>query len=250
MFGSSFEMMLDGMDAEAQKRLADGVLSQVGVNTLPLSVTRLAGLATDTRNLDWSMALGLTDRVPITPRAQQGLLPIIQGDERTTALGAMGSKIGLNPFKVDYALEAFGGSLFSSVVRNLSNNPVNLEKSDLPIYGRFFVSSKAATEGSEMFYDDLTKAQEADKSFRKAVQLGNTSVAEKILTDNTQLIAQKQQIEAMAAQISEMNSLILTIANDETLSPEGKREYINNIRSAQKEIFAAYAEFKKRSGLK
>lgn len=250
MFGSSLEMILDGMDADAQKRFADGVLSQVGINTLPLTVTSIAGLATDTRNLDWSMALGLTDRVPITPRAQQGLLPIIQGDERTTALGAMGSKIGLNPFKVDYALDAFGGSLFSSVVRNLSNNPVNLEKSDLPIYGRFFVSSKASTEGSEMFYDDLTKAQEADKSFRRAVQLGNVSVAEKILTANTQLIAQKQQIEAMAAQISEMNSLILTIANDETLSPEGKREYINNIRSAQQEIFAAYAEFKKRSGLK
>ena len=245
MFGSSVEMMLDGMDAEAGKRFADGVLSQVGINTLPLSLTKLAGLATDTRNLDWSMALGLTDRIPITPRGQEGLLPIVQGNERTTPFGQMASEIGINPFKADYVLETAGGSLFSSIVRNLGDSPVKLEKSDIPIFGRYFVSSKSPTEGSEMFYNDLKDAQEADKSFRKAAQFGNAEDAKKILEEYKNVIVLRKALEAVSAQISEMNSLMLTIVNDDTLSPEGKRQYLDNLRKQQQEIFMAYANVRK-----
>jgi hypothetical protein len=245
MFGSSVEMMLDGMDAEAGKRFADGVLSQVGINTLPLSLTKLAGLATDTRNLDWSMALGLTDRIPITPRGQEGLLPIVQGNERTTPFGQMASEIGINPFKADYVLETAGGSLFSSIVRNLGDSPVKLEKSDIPIFGRYFVSSKSPTEGSEMFYNDLKDAQEADKSFRKAAQFGNAEDAKKILEEYKNVIVLRKPLEAVSAQISEMNSLMLTIVNDDTLSPEGKRQYLDNLRKQQQEIFMAYANVRK-----
>ncbi len=245
MFGSSVEMMLDGMDTAAQKRFADGILSQVGINTLPLTIGKIAGLVADTRNMDWSMALGLTERIPITPRGQQGLMPIVQGNERTTPFGRMAAQAGFNPFKADFALEAAGGSLFSSVVRNLGDGPVKLEKSDLPIFGRYFVSSKTPTEGSEMFYKDLKKAQEADKSFRKAAEFGDAVAAEKILTENAQIIGLKKMLEATSAQISEMNSLMLTIVNDDTISPEGKRQYLDNIRKAQQEIFMAYANARK-----
>lgn len=245
MFGSSVEMMLDGMDAEAGKRFADGILSQVGINTLPLSLTKIAGLATDTRNLDWSMALGLTDRIPITPRGQEGLLPIIQGNERTTPVGQLASQVGVNPFKADYALEMAGGSLFSSIVRSLSDSPVQLEKSDIPIFGRYFVSSKSPTEGSEMFYKDLKEAQEADKSFRKAAEFGKAAEAQKILNESQNIIALRKPLEAVSAQISEMNSLMLTIVNDDTISPEGKRQYLDNLRKQQQQIFMAYATARK-----
>jgi hypothetical protein len=245
MFGSSVEMMLDGMDAEAGKRFADGILSQVGINTLPLSLTKLAGLATDTRNLDWSMALGLTDRIPITPRGQEGLMPIVQGNERTTPVGELAAQARINPYKADYVLEMAGGSLFSSIVRSLSDRPVQLEKSDIPIFGRYFVSSKSPTEGSEMFYKDLKEAQEADKSFRKAAEFGKAAEAESILEENQRVIALRKPLEAVSAQISEMNSLMLTIINDDTISPEGKRQYLDNIRKQQQEIFAAYATARK-----
>ena len=245
MFGSSVEMMLDGMDTEAQKRFADGVLSQVGINTLPLSLTKLAGLATDTRNLDWSMALGMTDRIPITPRGQEGLLPAVQGNERTTQVGEFAAQAGVNPFKADYVLEMAGGSLFSSIVRSLGDRPVQLEKSDIPIFGRYFVSSKSPTEGSEMFYKDLRDAQGADKSFRKAVEFGKATEAETILKENQRIIALRKPLEAVSAQISEMNSLMLTIVNDDTISPEGKRQYLDNIRKQQQQIFAAYATARK-----
>ena len=191
------------------------------------------------------MALGLTDRIPITPRGQEGLLPAVQGNERTTQVGEFAAQAGVNPFKADYVLEMAGGSLFSSIVRSLGDRPVQLEKSDIPIFGRYFVSSKSPTEGSEMFYKDLRDAQGADKSFRKAVEFGKATEAETILKENQRIIALRKPLEAVSAQISEMNSLMLTIVNDDTISPEGKRQYLDNIRKQQQQIFAAYATARK-----
>lgn len=250
MFGSSVEMLLDGMDKDAQKRFADGVLSQVGINMIPLTAQKLAGLATNTRNVDMSLLasslMGDTSRrVPITPRGQEGLDPRIQGNERTTALGLAAGQAGFNPFMADYIMEGATGNLFTSAMRNAFDTKSALEKSDKPIFGRFFVSSKAPTEGSEMFYKDLEAAKNADKSFKKAASFGKIEEAQSILKEHQILIGMRPFLDQFSAKISELNSLMLTIMNDDTISAEGKRQYINNLRKAQSEMFMQYAAARK-----
>jgi len=243
--GSTVEAFLDGFGPEDRKRLADGFIGQVGINLIPLYAQRLAGMATGQRNVNVSTMLGMEESIPITPRGQEGLDPRIQGNERTSPLALAAGQAGMNPFMVDYALETVGGHLFSSIIRNMGDKPVQLEKSDLPVFGRFFVSSKAPTEGSDMFYRDLQDAKNADRSFNKAAQLGKIEEAKSILKENQQLIGMRSMLESFSAEISEQNSLMLTIMNDDSISPEAKRQYINNLRKAQQERFMQYAKLRK-----
>lgn len=238
IYGSSVEAMLDGLDDGAKKRFVDGFTSQVGMNVMPLKLQQLFGAFTGTRN-----PLSLGPSIPITPQSQRGLDPMVMGNERTSPLArTLADNQGINPFMTDYLVEAAGGNFFSSIVRGIGQNDVKLEKTDVPVFGRFFTKDANATEGSGLFYEDIRRAQELDKSIKKAIKIGDVESARKLLAKDEEILAIKKPLEAMAARIAKNNNFINTIAMDDSFSPESKREFINNLRQDNNELFKEYAK--------
>jgi hypothetical protein len=208
------------------------------MNPMPLKLQQLFGAFTGTRN-----PLSFGDKIPITPQGQKGLDPMVMGNERTSPLArGLADNQGINPFMTDYLVEAAGGNFFSSIVRGIGRNDVKLEKTDIPVFGRFFTKDANATEGSSLFYDDIRRAQELDKSVKKAIKIGDVDKARELLAKDEQILAIKKPLEAMAARIAKNNNFINTIAMDDSFSPESKREFINNLRQDNNEMFKEYAK--------
>ena len=241
VFGSAVEAALDGMDEEARKRLADGIISQVGLNPIPLKVQQTFGLMTNTRN-----PLSTGDNIPITPPTQQNLDASMQGNERTSPLArTLADNFGINPFKTDFIVESAGGSFFGNIVRQVGPNAVKLEKTDVPVLGRFAVKKSAPTEGSSQFYRDIEEARKFDESLTRAMDSGNVDKARKLEEENAVLIALRPVMEKHVKEIGEVNKWIYTITMDPIISPDSKREYIDNLRQYQNELFRMYAEDRK-----
>jgi hypothetical protein len=241
-FGSSFEAYLDGMDEDARRRMVDGMWSQIGINPIPIKAQQAFGLLTNSRN---PLALGQSN-IPITPQNQQNLDPSVQGNERTSPLArGLADNVGINPFITDYITESAGGNFFGSIIRMVGPNPVKLEGADVPILGRFGVRKNAPTEGSSLFYRDIEQARKFDESFQKAVESNDFDKARKLQEENAVLIAFRKDFEKFAKDIGETNKFIRSITMDPNISPEGKREYINDLRDYQNEVFMMYADQRK-----
>jgi hypothetical protein len=239
MYGSTVEAALDGMDVDARRRLLDGVVGQVGLNPMPLKVQQLYGFMTNTRN-----PLSPGESIPITPRGQEGLDPSVMGNERTSPLArSIADRFGINPFKTDYLVESAGGTVFGSAVRSFGKNSVKLEKSDIPVFGRFYTRAGAPTEGQSAFYRDMREATNFEKSYQRAKDAGDADKMRKILEEANPLLQNKDIMENTAEKVSSANKWISTITLDQTLSPEGKREMINNLREYQATIFRGYVGY-------
>ncbi len=240
IFGSSIEAALDGMNPEDAKRLTDGFTSQVGMNMFPLSAQTAIGLATNTRNpLDI-----VQKKIPIVPRSQQGVEAIAQGGPETTPLGRMlVNNVGISPYKADYTVDRVTGGLYSSIIRAVSGGREGgSQKSDIPIYGRFFPNDKTSTQGSSLFYRDIEKARTIDDTFKRLVSQNRAEEAEVFVRGNETFLAARKHLEGTAKEIAKIQAMIFQIGNDPAMSKEGKRKVINELRTNLNEVFSSYVE--------
>lgn len=238
VFGSSTMAMLDGMDKEAAKRLADSFIASGGFNTIPIPVQTLTGAITGTRN-----PFSITEsRMPITPQTQKGLLPEAQGGANSSPFAmALGQK-GINPNMTDFLIDRGTGGLFSSTIKAMSGGKVGgFEKSDLPIYGRFFEKDGASTQGMEAFYRDVDKAKKVDASLELFKKTGNIAGYEKVFAENEEFLMNKEALNTLGAQVSSMRRTIQQVSLDPEISKEGKREYLTEFYRTLDQLFAAYA---------
>ena len=242
VFGASVEAMLDSMDKDAAMLLADTFVDQAAFNAIPIPAQTITGLLTGNRN-PFSM---LEKKIPITPNAQRNLMPDAMGSTRTTPLAEAAGNLGMNPFKMDFAIDRFTGGLASSTLRMLSGGKKGgHENADLPIIGRFFDKSGSGTEGSQRFYKDLSKFTQVDATFRHYEKLGDAAGIQSLLEKESEVLRLKPALEGIGTAVAELNKIIQLTAADESMEKCSKREYIKEYQKTIDDLYLQYNSIRK-----
>lgn len=234
-FGGAVMAALDGMDEEARKRLATTFYNSYGVNMIPTPIQAVAGVAYNQRS-PFSDA-------PIVPRKEAGIDPAVQGSEGVSKMSQhISQAVPVSPYKIDFLMDRLLGPLGTDLVQ-LAEGKVG-GKRDIPVFSRWSVSDKAQTEGSNLFYNDLDKAQQAVSTMKRMAMDQNPN-AEAYRQGNEQALGTYTNLANAAKSIGSLQTYINYVARDSDMTQEEKDRIISERRKALNDFFAMYAEIHK-----
>lgn len=235
IFGGSVMALIDGMDMDARKRLANSFYNSWGVNFVPTPLQTLAGLTTGQ-----TQPFNPNSAGPIVPYKEQSVEPFAQGNENTSQIAHGLSQVApISPYKTDFALQKMLGPLGADIL-NLPLGKIDGTR-NVPIFGQYLVKNKSATEGSVAFYADLNRAKEALATTKRLAMDRGPKQAEYIQA-NSVAAGTYQQLATVASAVSKVNEQINRIARDADMTPEEKQHTIKVYRDNLDRLFINYAE--------
>lgn len=233
LFGTSIEAALDGMDPKAAEAFAKGLIDNTIPNPVPVSLGLAAELTFDKNFVGF-----MENPIPLAPTAVQGALPEDVAGNQTFGLSKMLSqKTGIAASKIDNTLRTIMFSQVADVYdrldRKIFNRPAPETKVGLSylIPGNKKVSAnRSNVEPINTFYENYGELAKVGKSVELAISQGNGVRLQQIQEQYPEEYAKWMAYDAMNEIVGMINNQINITTKNERLSPEDRRERIDNLR--------------------
>ncbi|MGH7576521.1 MAG: LPD38 domain-containing protein [Longimicrobiales bacterium] len=192
---------------------------------------------------------------PIVPRGLEEVEPKYQVSQRTSeAAKWAGELTGFSPLKIDNLYQSWTGGLgriASEAVtagvragRRLAGEGVPPEPTptaaDIPGLRGFVARTPgASSESIERFYDALADAREARSTLRFLAESRQPDEARRVAEQRQDEFARLPQLEAAARTLSELRAQLDMIRRAPNMTPEDKRDRIDQLGREMTRIAAA-----------
>lgn len=167
-----------------------------------------------------------------------------QFTDRTSEIAKLFGAVGISPMKVDHLLRGYLGTLGGVILDvtdavadpNRMSKPIN----KLPLVSTFMYDDTGRGYKSEFyaFREEVDRVTETVNAFKRE---GRAEELQKYLTeDKIQMYAMQGIVGKIEEQLGKLRQYRNIISQDANLSPDEKREQVDNILRQEKEILQAY----------
>ena len=214
---------------ELEESIARGVTSTLAVN--PLGMQFIAPLAEAYINYDFFSGRQI---VPIYLE-KQGIDGLIDRYSSTEISKLLGKALNVSPIKIDHVLTGYTGTLGTSAIlmadrawKSLdpSKELPSLSATELPIIRRFFLS-KFSSDNIQDFYRLRDEVGKLESSLDKLVEQGRMTEFEALSSSQLGIAEYKQDFLDVNELLSESRRNIRAIEESQALTPEEKTMLID-----------------------
>ena len=197
-----------------------------------------------------------------------GLLPEEQKTEFTSELGQfIGNAMNISPMKIDHVLKGYTGTMGiyvldwtdravrdPDIAERLKSVGVNITSPEfpavasyeLPVVRRFFASPQG-TGLKQDFYDLYNDVRQTYNSINKLRKEGRYEELEELIARRGTLLDVKAGVYDLKQQLDVVRRKKTAIRRSEDITPERKREMIEEIEDYENSMLAIVPEFEKRA---
>ena len=222
-------VLQEGTDSpESARRLRQGIVQAFGAGYLPP-----AAVYGVTPAIELMLNKSFFSDMPIVSQRLQGIDPQFQYTASTSGLAKqIGEITGQSPLQIDYIFNAIGGTSAGALLQlaDVSMGSTKMASDKYPIVSSF----QQKTVGGRNAEEYYALRDMSDKAYNTANQLAVEQNPEKLqeyLADPKKraLISMHDSVEALHAQLNEVSHSRNVIENDPNLSPEEKRQRVNEL---------------------
>lgn len=229
VFGTGMDTFLDKAikGEDNKKRWAEGFLNQISVNTIPIAVQQLYSMKSGQQFMG-----PLGPSIGLTPGAQAGMDPMMQGTSKTSeAAKYLSKEIGLDPFRWDRVMKGLltpdGYKVEQLLERAASTTGIidakhtDLQASDIPLIQRY-VKPYPTTNVASMrtFYDDYSKYSMVGKTLEGLEKQGRFDEHKAYFDQHIREAVMAPMYVEMATEVASLRKLIeLTALQPEEAFP-------------------------------
>ena len=215
---------------ELEESIARGVTSTLAIN--PLGMQFIAPLAEAYINYDFFSGRQI---VPIYLE-KQGIDGLIDRYSSTEISKILGKALNISPIKIDHVLTGYTGTLGTSAIlmadrawKSLdpSKELPSLSATELPIIRRFFLS-KFSSDNIQDFYRLRDEVGKLESSLDKLVEQGRMTEFEALSSSQLGIADYKQDFLDINQLLAESRRNIRAIEQSEALTPEEKTMLIDS----------------------
>lgn len=233
MFGTSVESALDGMDERAATELAKGLLDNIIPNPVPITVALGAELMFGKNFMGF-----MENPIPLAPSAAEGALPEDVAGNQTFGLSKLlAESSGFDAAKIDNTLKTIMFSQATDVYDRIDRKIFNrlapetkFSAGSLIPTARKVSPNRSNVEPLNTFYEKYGELSKVGKSFEMAINSGNVMRMEVLKEQYPKEFALWQGYDAMNEVVGMINNQINMTTKNALLSPEDRRERIDNLR--------------------
>jgi hypothetical protein len=222
-------ILQEGTDSpESAKRLRQGLLQSFAAGYMPP-----AAVYGVTPTIELMLNKSFFSDMPIVSQRMQGLDPRFQYTASTSEIAKeIGDITGQSPLQIDYLFNAIGGTSAGALLQltDVAFGSGKMAPDKTPIIGSF----QQKTVGGRNAEEYYALREMADRAYNTVQALALEQNPEKLqayLADpkKQQLYAMHQGIESLHAQLNQVSRIRNIIEKDPNLSPEEKRQKVNEL---------------------
>ena len=236
-------ILQEGTDnPESVARLAQGIAGAAAAAYFPP-----AAVYGVTPAIELALNKSFFTDIPIVGQYMQGLEPFQQYTSNTSELAKVAGGIAnMSPMKIDYLLKAIGGTAGGALLQMfdvvMSDNKIAREKN--AILGTFQLK-EVGGRYTEEFYETRALVDQSYQTIKALYESGNE---EKLTEYASRPEVQRRMdirssIEQINTTLQEVRSARIAIENDPSLTPDEKRQQVN-------ELQATVEQFLKEAGIR
>jgi hypothetical protein len=236
-------ILQEGTDnPESVARLAQGIAGAAAAAYFPP-----AAVYGVTPAIELALNKSFFTDIPIVGQYMQGLEPFQQYTSNTSELAKVAGGIAnMSPMKIDYLLKAIGGTAGGALMQMfdvvMSDNKIAREKN--AILGTFQLK-EVGGRYTEEFYETRALVDQSYQTIKALYESGNE---EKLTEYASRPEVQRRMdirssIEQINTTLQEVRSARIAIENDPSLTPDEKRQQVN-------ELQATVEQFLKEAGIR
>lgn len=233
MFGTTMEGALDGLDPRAAEEIAKGLLEQTIPNPVPVTMGLGAELIFNKNFMGF-----MENPIPLSPSSVQGALP--EDVANNQALGVsklLAESTGIEAGKIDNMLKTILFTQATDVVDRIDRKIFNRIAPETKVgLGNLIPGTKKVSpnrsnvEPLNTFYEKYGELAKVGKSIDLAITQGNTARIEQIRAQYPKEYEKWIAYDAMNEIVGMINNQINIATKNEKLSPEDRRERVDNLR--------------------
>ena len=256
IFGSFPERFLEWLDNKDPELLKEALvnMSEAGLpGFIPTAAVPI---------IEWMTNYSFFKGQPLVPQSRQGMPPELQYTRWTSEVSKkLGELLKLSPAKIDnlingwtgglgrYATDVLGGILKGTGISPDIPEP-SPELADIPVIKAFIIRNPYGSSGVSVnkFYDKLEEYEAGEKYLKEMLELGEQDKFEKYKAEHPELLffydfekgtsysASARYLRKVGRQMTELRKKEDEIYDSKTMSPEEKRQKIDEIEKLKTEI--------------
>ena len=224
-------ILQEGTDnPESVSRLVDGIRGAAGAAYLPPAA--VYGI---TPAIELALNKSFFTDIPIVGQHMQGLEPFQQYTSSTSELAkTAGGIANMSPMKIDYLLKAIGGTAGGALIQMFdvfaSDGKIAREKN--AILGTF-QKKEVGGRYTEEFYETRELIDRTYNTVKALDELGDQAAVDAYLSrpEIQQRMGARPMIEQMNTMLQEVRKARAGIENDPSLTPDEKRQAVNELQA-------------------
>ena len=224
-------ILQEGTDnPESVSRLVDGIRGAAGAAYLPPAA--VYGI---TPAIELALNKSFFTDIPIVGQYMQGLEPFQQYTSSTSELAkTAGGIANMSPMQIDYLLKAIGGTAGGALIQMFdvfaSDGKIAREKN--AILGTF-QKKEVGGRYTEEFYETRELIERTYNTVKALDELGDQAAVDAYLSrpEIQQRMGARPMIEQMNTMLQEVRKARAGIENDPALTPDEKRQAVNELQA-------------------
>jgi hypothetical protein len=244
IFGTSIEAALDygwGKNPDNVTQLARGIMGQMSVNLIPLTLQSLANTALSQKYLGIGEGL-----VPSGGSTSNQMAQDQRFSNTTTLARKLGESTGIAASNWDDIMRTFLTNepykVVATIDRKLTNRTTGTSE-DVPFLGKFRPTIDKSNIGSvNHFYNEANKYSDIFKSLQDAERKGDATRLNRILRDNKDEFVQAAAYGEAMKEVQEIRSAISLINENTMMTPDERREKITELNNAMRTFTRMFSE--------
>lgn len=224
-------ILQEGTDnPESVSRLVDGIRGAAGAAYLPPAA--VYGI---TPAIELGLNKSFFTDIPIVGQHMQGLEPFQQYTSSTSELAkTAGGIANMSPMQIDYLLKALGGTAGGALIQMFdvfaSDGKIAREKN--AILGTF-QKKEVGGRYTEEFYETRELIDRTYNTVKALDELGDQAAVDAYLSrpEIQQRMGARPMIEQMNTMLQEVRKARAGIENDPSLTPDEKRQAVNELQA-------------------
>jgi len=224
-------ILQEGTDnPESVSRLVDGIRGAAGAAYLPPAA--VYGI---TPAIELGLNKSFFTDIPIVGQHMQGLEPFQQYTSSTSELAkTAGGIANMSPMQIDYLLKAIGGTAGGALVQMFdviaSDGKIAREKN---IILGTFQKKEVGGRYTEEFYETRELIDRTYNTVKALDELGDQAAVDAYLSrpEIQQRMGARPMIEQMNTMLQEVRKARAGIENDPSLTPDEKRQAVNELQA-------------------
>lgn len=207
----------------------------------------------------WANKDFFTDRPIVSPQAE-GMLPGEQHTPNTSAtMQEIGKRINISPARLEHAVKGYFGTIGTYVLgasdvmtRRLLDYPAQptTKPEDWPLLSSFYKGGGPArnTKFTTAFYELLKEVDQTAKTVEHLRQTGEHARADQLTEKEMPKLQVKRSMQMAQKQLSQINKQVRVTQLDRSMTPDEKRELLDNLQTRKNELSRLVVEQAKENG--
>jgi hypothetical protein len=244
IFGTSIEAALDygwGKNPDSVTQLMKGVMGQMSVNLIPLTLQTFANTALSQKYLGISEGL-----IPSGGSTSNQMAQDQRFSNTTTLARKLAESTGIAASSWDDIMRTFMTNepykVVAAIDRKVTDRTTGTSE-DMPLFGKFRPTVDKSNIGSvNHFYDEANKYSDVLKSLQDAERKGDGVRLNKIIRDDKDKFIQAAAYAEAMREVQEIRSAISLINENTMMTPDERREKITELNTAMRTFTKMFSE--------